>query len=135
LKGVVRRNKYSARQRAPAKNQQEDVTELLATLDAELLTPEFISTVANVLISRYMMLRKDELILWDEDPEGWINHEEADLWEYQVRPCAEKVFMELMARYTKNMCPLVMRLLDNVAGKAFSSYFRSVVSAAFGNPL
>jgi len=54
-------------------------------LDEHLLTPQFIKSCTEKLISRFMISGKDELQAWEEEPESLLVEEEADHWEYNLR--------------------------------------------------
>ncbi|CAG8476007.1 4188_t:CDS:10 [Ambispora gerdemannii] len=110
--GVIKKSSYNQNSRGLDKSK---ITAAIKTVDDELLTPEFITSCAEILISRFLILMKEDLSMWEEDPEGWVNSSEADHWEYQLRPCAEKVFMELLMQNREILSPLIIRLLENVA--------------------
>ncbi|CAG8601057.1 16302_t:CDS:2, partial [Racocetra fulgida] len=61
------------------------VSEAMRVVDEQILTPNFVESCAELLISNLIILRKDDLIMWEEDPEGWINYDESDHWEHQLR--------------------------------------------------
>ncbi|RUP42842.1 armadillo-type protein [Jimgerdemannia flammicorona] len=84
-------------------------------IDQSLLTPGFVNSCAEVLVSRYMVLRPEDLEAWETDPEGFVGGEEADHWEFELRPCAEKVFMDLLSQYRVQLSPILLNLLENVA--------------------
>ncbi|RUS25970.1 armadillo-type protein, partial [Jimgerdemannia flammicorona] len=54
-------------------------------IDQSLLTPGFVNSCAEVLVSRYMVLRPEDLEAWETDPEGFVGGEEADHWEFELR--------------------------------------------------
>lgn len=56
-------------------------------LEEQILTQSFVESFAELLISSYLILRKEDLVMWEEDPEGWVNFDETDHWEYQIRVC------------------------------------------------
>lgn len=49
------------------------------------VTPAFVKQFAEVLVTKLMPLRKGDLDKWSEDPEEWMNEEEADRWEFELR--------------------------------------------------
>ncbi|CAG8528258.1 11592_t:CDS:10 [Ambispora leptoticha] len=112
IKGVIKKSAYNQNPRGIDKSK---IAAAIKTVDNEFLTPEFITSCAEILISRFLILTKEDLNMWEEDPEGWVNSSEADHWEYQLRPCAEKVFMELLVQNRELLSPLIIKLLENVA--------------------
>ncbi|CAG8727291.1 11518_t:CDS:2, partial [Funneliformis mosseae] len=91
------------------------LSEAFKILEEQILTPSFVETLAELLISSYLILRKEDLIMWEEDPEGWVNFDETDHWEYHIRPCAEKVFTDLITQYRDPLSSKMLELLGNAA--------------------
>ena len=63
------------------------LSDALKILEEQILTQNFVESFAELLISSYLILRKEDLLMWGEDPEGWVNFDETDHWEYQIRVC------------------------------------------------
>lgn len=59
--------------------------------------------------------------LFLQDPEAWILTQDASHWEYDVRPCAEKVLLDLFAHYRKTLSQPLLNVLassaDHFAGE------------------
>jgi hypothetical protein len=69
------------------------------------------TTVQQVLIgllTLYFPLSASELACWQEDPDTFLSDEEADSWEYQLRPSAEKLLMDLVATFKSTIIPHLM---------------------------
>ncbi|KAJ2963896.1 hypothetical protein NQZ79_g1053 [Umbelopsis isabellina] len=114
LKRVIKGSFY----RVDAANSDEEnanAQQARTLIDSRLLTPAFVHSCAEVLVTKYMQLRPEDLDLWESDPEGWVNGEEADHWEFELKPCAEKVFMDLLISYTEQLSPILVNLVDTVA--------------------
>ncbi|KAF3057200.1 hypothetical protein GL218_06289 [Daldinia childiae] len=81
-------------------NEQQDAVKFLG---AELLKDEVVTQIANVLITHFFIFRKADLDAWDEDPQEWEQQEEAEgnAYEWEVRPCAEKLFLDLLTHYKR----------------------------------
>ena len=45
---------------------------------------------------RYLRPKPSDLESWLLEPEEWTNEELSSSWEYQVRPCAENFYMDLI---------------------------------------
>ncbi|CAO3687345.1 unnamed protein product [Umbelopsis vinacea] len=114
LKRVIKGASYSV---DPSNSEEENVNTQQAKhlIDTNLLTPAFVNSCAEVLVTKYMQLRPEDLDLWESDPEGWVNGEEADHWEFELKPCAEKVFMDLLTSYRVQLSPILINLVDTVA--------------------
>ncbi len=66
-----------------------------------LLTDTLVTQMASVIITNLFVFRKSDLEAWEEDPEEWEQQEETqgNAWEWEVRPCAEKLFLDLLTNY------------------------------------
>lgn len=51
----------------------------------ELFEPEFTKSCLEVLVSKYMVLHREDFIAWEADPEFWYSEDESDQWEFQMR--------------------------------------------------
>ncbi|KXS11401.1 ARM repeat-containing protein [Gonapodya prolifera JEL478] len=85
------------------------------SLLATLFTPSFIASLCRVLVSQYLRLSREDLESWEDSPESFVAEEEADHWEFNVRACAEKVFMDVVAQHQETVAPLVIGMLGEVA--------------------
>ncbi|KAG0038683.1 Importin-11 [Podila clonocystis] len=79
-------------------------------IEKEFMTPETTNRLAEILITKYMRLSEDDMEEWESSPEEWALEEEADSWKYQLRPCAEKVFMDLLSSQRARLSPLLVQL-------------------------
>ena len=80
------------------KVEQEEARSLIKT---ELLKPDLVVQIVNCIITYLFVFRKADLEAWDEDPEEWEKEQqsEGDAYEWQVRPCAEKLFLDLLTNF------------------------------------
>lgn len=46
---------------------------------------DFVRQFAELLVTKLLPLRAVDLGKWADDPEEWMNEEEADRWEYELR--------------------------------------------------
>ncbi|RYO87619.1 hypothetical protein DL762_004163 [Monosporascus cannonballus] len=79
----------------------EEQKEAIDVVRKDLLTDALITQMANVIITNLFIFRKSDLEAWEEDPEEWEQQEESQgsAWEWEVRPCAEKLFLDLLTNY------------------------------------
>ncbi|KAG5648935.1 hypothetical protein DXG03_000284 [Asterophora parasitica] len=79
------------------------------TANENSLSKEFIETAVGLLVTRFMPLNPTDLENWTNDPEEWVNVEdrENDLWEFEIRPCSERVLMQLSNQYPQFVTPLL----------------------------
>ncbi|KIJ70097.1 hypothetical protein HYDPIDRAFT_178457 [Hydnomerulius pinastri MD-312] len=73
------------------------------------LTQQFVEDAVRLLVTRFIPLNPSDLEGWMADPEEWVNEEdkENDHWEYELRPCGERVLMTLASQYRDYVVPLM----------------------------
>lgn len=76
-----------------------------------LLTDDFAREMMETLVTRFFVFRLRDLREWVEEPEEWERREEGegDVWEFSIRSCSEKLFLDLVVNY-KDL--LIQPLLD-----------------------
>ncbi|KAH8899255.1 importin-beta domain-containing protein [Thozetella sp. PMI_491] len=79
------------------------------TIKTDLFTKDFLSDIVQVIISKLFVFRQSDFEAWEEDPEEWENLErtEGNAWEWAVRPCAERLLIDLLTHYKELTKPLV----------------------------
>jgi len=65
--------------------------------------------IVQVIISKLFIFRKSDLEAWEEDPETWESQErnEGQAWEWAVRPCAERLLIDLLTHHRELGQPLL----------------------------
>ncbi|KAH0839916.1 ARM repeat-containing protein [Lanmaoa asiatica] len=73
------------------------------------LSQQFVEDSVRLLVTRFIPLNPSDLEGWMADPEQWVNEEdkENEQWEYELRPCGERVLMTLAAQYRDYVVPLM----------------------------
>ncbi|KAG5716692.1 Importin-11 [Termitomyces sp. T112] len=79
------------------------------TPNENALSEGFIQNAVELLVTRFMPLNPMDLEIWVADPEEWVNVEdkENDLWEYEIRPCSERVLLTIANMYPQYVTPLL----------------------------
>jgi hypothetical protein len=79
------------------------------TIKTGLLSRDFLLDIVQVIISKLFIFRKSDLDAWEEDPEGWESQErtEGQAYEWAVRPCAERLLLDLLTYYKELGEPLL----------------------------
>ncbi|KAI4112467.1 MAG: hypothetical protein LQ345_006389 [Seirophora villosa] len=99
---------------------KEEKTRSRELIKGDLLTEDFAQTTMQTLVTRYFVFRPRDLREWEEQPEEWERREEGedDIWEFSIRSCAEKLFLELMLNYKAQLVPTLLSVFGKVAYKA-----------------
>lgn len=83
------------------------------------LSQQFVENAVRFLVTRFMPLNPHDLESWSNDPEEWLNTEdkENDQWEFEIRPCSERVLVTLCNQYPEVVTPLLKAAFDDIAYK------------------
>ncbi|RPB07983.1 ARM repeat-containing protein [Morchella conica CCBAS932] len=94
------------------KDENREATEIFKT---QLFTPQTVTHCMEVLVTKYFVLCPSDLEGWSENPETWSEHWEnaTESWEFVIRPCAEKLFMDLVTNYKSILAEPLMRVFNN----------------------
>lgn len=85
--------------------QQKD--RAVEVIGSELLKDDLVMQIVNVIITKLLIFRKADLEAWETDPEDFEATEQylGDAWQFSVRPCAERVFLDLLLHYKDLLTP------------------------------
>ncbi|KAL8901876.1 MAG: hypothetical protein Q9207_004980 [Kuettlingeria erythrocarpa] len=86
-------------------------------INRDVLTEEFANTIVQTLVTRFFLLRLQDLHDWEEEPEEWEKREQGqdDAWEFSVRSCAEKLFLELILNYKAQLVQILVPVFFGIA--------------------
>ncbi|CAK3947954.1 Importin beta [Lecanosticta acicola] len=82
-----------------------------------LLTEAFVREAMETMVTRFFVFRASDLREWLEEPEEWEKREEGDGedWEFSVRSCSEKLFLDLAINYKDIIVEPLLRVFYSVA--------------------
>jgi hypothetical protein len=85
----------------------------------ELLTEALVRHIMEIVVSRLLVFSADDLREWAEEPEEWERREESegDGWEFSIRPCAEKLFLDLMHHFKDILSEPLLAVFGQVSRK------------------
>ncbi|EDO17042.1 hypothetical protein Kpol_530p12 [Vanderwaltozyma polyspora DSM 70294] len=86
-------------------------------LNIEFLNEQLIKNLVDTLMKWYLKLRPSELESWFMDPEEWINEQMITSYEYQIRPCAENFFQDLINTFSTILAPYLLNKIENEAAQ------------------
>ncbi|KAJ2825749.1 hypothetical protein IWW50_002711 [Coemansia erecta] len=89
----------------------DEVKRCRQVIDGEILTPDAIAKMAELLMFYYIPLKPKDLERWQDDPEGWMADEESDFWNFDVRRCAEHLFIDLVSQERDRLAPELAKLV------------------------
>lgn len=116
---------------AETKMEQEAAKKLIKT---ELFKPELVVQIVNCIITYLFVFRKSDLEAWDEDPEEWEKEQqsEGDAFEWQVRPCSEKLFLDLLTNFKDLLITPLMSYFQTVQDPNADMAVKEAVYTAMG---
>lgn len=99
---------------AEDKEERHQATEILKQ---SLLTESFVREIMETTVARFFVFRASDLREWLEEPEEWEKREEGDGddWEFSVRSCSEKLFLDLAINYKDIIIEPLLRVFRSVA--------------------
>jgi len=82
-----------------------------------VLTNEFVIQLMEILVTQYFVLRPADLRDWEEEPDEWERREEeiADAWEFSIRSCSEKLFLDLVINFKELLVPRLLQVFQQYA--------------------
>ena len=110
-------------QRAEDKEEKRIARE---NMQNDLYTPVFAKEIIQVLVTRFFVFTARDLKQWETEPDEWEKSQEGagDDWEFSIRICSEKLFLDLIINYKEHLiAALVEILLQN--GGLYLDTFRS----------
>ncbi|KAJ7781094.1 armadillo-type protein [Mycena metata] len=89
------------------------------TENQNVMPSDIVQNAAETLIRQFMPLKEAELNDWMSDPEQWVNDEDKDneQWTFEIRPCSERVLLQLSNQFPDVVPPLLVNLYNNFACK------------------
>jgi hypothetical protein len=98
------------------KEERARATEAIKT---DLLREDLVREILFTMVKEFFVFRPSDLRMWEEEPDEWEKMEEGgEDWEFAIRPCAEKLFLDL----AKNFKDLIMQPLLEVFQQAACQY-------------
>uniref|UniRef100_A0A8C0AXJ6 Importin-11 n=1 Tax=Buteo japonicus TaxID=224669 RepID=A0A8C0AXJ6_9AVES len=114
IKMIVKNYAYK-----PSKNIEDSSPE---TLEAHKIKTAFFTyptlmEICRRLVTHYFLLTKEELTMWEEDPEGFTVEESGgDSWKYSLRPCTEVLFIDIFHEYNQTLIPVLLEMVHSLQG-------------------
>ncbi|KAK9247449.1 armadillo-type protein [Lipomyces tetrasporus] len=91
---------------------REETKSAVRRLKEELCTDSFVVGVHDILLWSYLRLRPSDLEKWANEPEEFVYDEVQNSWEYQLRPCSEKVYIDLLLNFKELLKPRILAAFE-----------------------
>lgn len=103
----------------PQPKDKEEKAQSIDLIKSELFTEEFVVHVMELLVTRFFVFRSSDLRDWEEEPEEWEKREEeiSDAWEFSIRSCSEKLFLDLVINFKGLLIPKLLHVFYQYASE------------------
>ncbi|SCU82799.1 LADA_0C08042g1_1 [Lachancea dasiensis] len=95
-----------------AKNDKAEVDAAIQRISVDFLNEQLVKKWVDLLMEWYIKLRLSELENWSLDPEEWMNEQLSTSYEYQIRPCAENFFQDLISTFPDLLVPYLLNKIQ-----------------------
>ncbi|XP_025833971.1 importin-11-like isoform X1 [Agrilus planipennis] len=112
IKGILLCSEYKL---AKIPELTKDIAQEANQIKVSFFQPEILTDICRKIVSHYMLLKRDDLELWDADPETFANDEVGESWKYSLRPCVETVFVTLFHEYRDTLAPVMVEMIKETA--------------------
>lgn len=76
-------------------------------------TANTLTEMCRKLVTHYFLLTRDDLELWDSDPESFATDEGGECWKYSLRPCTENLFFVLFHEFRVTLSPVLLEMIQS----------------------
>jgi hypothetical protein len=98
--------------------EKEDKARAIEMVKKDLLTQDLVREMISALVTRFFVFRPSDLRMWEEEPDEWEKMEEGgEDWEFSIRPCAEKLFLDLAKNYKDLIIEPLLQVFYTVASE------------------
>jgi hypothetical protein len=96
---------------------KEERKQSVELIKAQLFTEDFVVNVMELLVTQFFRFRNIDFQEWAEEPEDWEKREEenADAWEFSIRSCSERLFLDLVIHFKDLLIPRLLSVFYSFA--------------------
>lgn len=97
-------------------------SEAVVIMKTQLLNDDLVAQMASTIVTKFFVFRQVDLESWEEDEDEWEIREEGggDSWEFEIRPCAEKLFMDLVLNFKTLLLEPLLAFFQSVTASGAS---------------
>ena len=104
---------------------KEDKKIAINLMKTRVLTDGFVLNMMETMVTQYFVIRPSDLRDWEQEPDEWEKREEevADAWEFSLRSCSEKLFLDLIMNYKELLVPRLLQVFYQYATPSNTEVF------------
>jgi len=93
---------------------KDDRKNAIEQIRTGVFTDDFVVRLMEILVTQYFVLRPNDLRNWEQEPDEWEKREEeiADAWEFSIRSCSEKLFLDLVLNFKVLLVPRLLQVFE-----------------------
>lgn len=95
------------------KNDREEVNKAINRISQLFLSAEVIRQLCDLIIDWYLRMKPADLESWLLEPEEWCNEELSSSYEFQVRPCAENFFQDMIKFFKDELAEFILNKISS----------------------
>ena len=105
----------------PSPEEKEDRKKALEVMKSELLSEGLVREMMETLVVRFFVYRAQDLRRWEEESEEFeLSEGDNDAWEYSIRCCAEKLYLDLVVNNKDLLVQPLLQVFASVASMLIS---------------
>lgn len=114
MKSIIMCDKYKQRLIKIDDKLIQEKQQKAVEIKQNFFTTENLQQILSFLFNEYLLMTEEELELWRESPEEFINEDgtATDAWKYNNRACAETLFQAFVHEYNNVVVPIVVELIQ-----------------------
>lgn len=94
------------------RNDKNDIESSVKKI-SDIFTPDVIQHLCDLIINWYLRLKPSDLEGWLLEPEEWCNEEMSSSWEYQIRPCSENFYQDLIKYFQPTLQDFIIKKISD----------------------
>lgn len=98
---------------------KEERKQAVELIKSQLFTHDFVVNVMELLVTKFFRFRNIDFQEWEEEPEEWEKREDeiSDAWEFSIRSCSEKLFLDLVIHFRDLLIPRLLSVFYTFASE------------------
>ena len=98
-------------------------------IKSEVFTDSVLKQICHKLITKYFILSRDDLEIWESDPEGFCTEVEGgDSWKFSLRPATEFLFKKMFHEFREAFKPVLLSLMNDAIKMTDPTNFQGILS-------
>lgn len=104
-----------------------------SAIKQDLLTQSFVEDIMTVIMTKFLVLRQNDLADWTGDSEDWVARQEneSEDMNLSIRACSERLVLDLSTFFKSSLTEPILSLFHSVASELISHALDTRLSANY----